>query len=71
MIKTPSQLIDAKGGPAVFAKAIKVEPSAARMMKHRNKIPRSAWPEIIEAFPDVSMADLKALEQASSGAEAA
>lgn len=64
MQETPAQLIDRKGGAAAFAKAIGVEASAVRMMKHRQRLPRSCWPEIMTAFPDVSLAHLMAIEAA-------
>jgi hypothetical protein len=64
MQETAAELIERKGGAASFARAIGHEASAVRMMKHRNKLPRAAWPEILEAFPDVSIADLKAIESA-------
>ncbi len=33
------------------------------MMKHRNKLPRPVWPEILTAFPDITLEGLKALER--------
>lgn len=65
---TPAQLIEDKGGPAAFARAIGRDPTAVRMMKHRQSLPRAIWPEIIEAFPDITLDDLKAIEQASAEA---
>jgi hypothetical protein len=62
MFQTAADLIDAKGGPAAFAKAIGSDPGAVRMMKHRNKLPRTVWPEIVEAYQDISLSDLKAIE---------
>lgn len=67
MRKSPAQLIDEKGGPAAFAKAIGREPTAVRMMKHRDRIPRSVWPEVVEAFPDVTLDDLRDIERQSAG----
>lgn len=62
MFETAADLIDAKGGPAAVAKAIGSDPGAVRMMKHRNKLPRAVWPEIVEAYPDVTLDKLKAIE---------
>lgn len=65
MINTAAELIEAKGGSAAFAEAIKRDPAAVRMMKHRNKLPRSVWPEIVHAFPEVTLDQLKHIEAAS------
>ena len=62
MVTTAAQVIDSKGGPAAFAERIGVGPGAVRMMKFRNRIPRSVWPEVVEAFPDLSLEVLKAIE---------
>ena len=62
MVQTVAQIIDGKGGSAAFAKSCGLEPSAVRMMKHRNKLPRAAWPEIMTAFPDLTLDVLKATE---------
>lgn len=64
MVRTASQIIEDKGGSAEFARACGLEPAAVRMMKHRNKLPRAAWPEIMTAFPDVTLDVLKASEGA-------
>lgn len=68
MVKTPAQLIEAKGGSAVFARAIGYDPGAVRMMRYRNKFPRSAWPDIGLAFPDL---DTEALLLAEAAGERA
>jgi hypothetical protein len=57
-----SGLIEQRGGPAVMAQAINERPGVVRTWKHRNQIPRRAWPEILEAFPDLTMDALKAAE---------
>lgn len=64
---TPAEFIDAKGGPAIVARATGYKPGAVALWRHRNKIPRTAWPEILEAFSDTSLADLKGMEAAPSG----
>lgn len=45
-------LIDDLGGSTVVASAIGHDATAVRMMKHRNRIPRSVWPDLQLAFPD-------------------
>ena len=63
MNSTPvSKIIDAKGGPTAFAAKVKRRPGAVRAWKHRNYFPRDAWPEIIKAFPDLSLERLLKIE---------
>lgn len=69
-IPTPSSTIDEKGGPAVFAAAVGKRPGAVRAWKHRNQFPRDAWPEIMRAFPDISLDRLMAMESARELSEA-
>lgn len=69
---TPVEFIDARGGPAAMQRAINEKAPADKQVKsgsislwrHRNKIPRTAWPEILDAYPDVSLDDLRAVEAA-------
>lgn len=65
-MKTPTDFIDAKGGPAKIAEETGHGAGAIALWRHRNKIPRTAWPEIMEAYADVTLAELKEME-ASSG----
>lgn len=65
MPQTPAQIIDAKGGASAFAEAVGVKPSHARVWKHRNQFPRSFWPEIGKAFPDLGTEALLAAEAAA------
>lgn len=65
MRMTAKEFIDSKGGPAVVARVTGYKPGAVALWRHRNKLPRSAWPEIIGAFPDVSIGDLMAVEACS------
>lgn len=67
-MQTPIELIDAKGGPAKIARDTGHKAGAIALWRHRNKIPRNAWPEIMEAYPDVTLAVLKAMEASSGGA---
>lgn len=69
MAQTASQIIDAKGGSAAFAKAAGLEPTAVRMMKHRNKLPRAAWPEIMTAFADITLDVLIATESETASTQ--
>jgi hypothetical protein len=62
---TATDYIDAKGGPAVVARLTGYKPGAVALWRHRNKLPRTAWPEILEAFPETTIAELKAIEAAS------
>ena len=57
-----SQIITQCGGTAGFAGALGVSTGVVRMWRHRNRIPRSVWPEVIEAFPAVTLDALKASE---------
>lgn len=63
MTKSAADVIEEKGvGP--IAEATKAEHVTVRMWKHRNRIPRSVWPELVEAFPDLTLEKLKATEAA-------
>lgn len=62
MSKSPSQLIEQQGGATVFAAAIGRKANAVRLWKFRERIPRSAWPEIVEAFPSLTLDVLKEIE---------
>jgi hypothetical protein len=57
-----ASIIDEKGGPAVFAELVGKSAGAVRVWKHRNQIPRDSWPEIIKAFPDITLDRLCASE---------
>lgn len=57
-----SAIIDSKGGPAKFGRAIGRKPGSVRIWKHRDYFPRTAWPEIQTAFPDLTLEKLKELE---------
>lgn len=64
MAKSPAEFIDAHGGPHKLARALGLEPGTVRMWKVRNRIPRTVWPEIIEAFPKTTLDELKRVEAA-------
>jgi hypothetical protein len=63
MAKTHVQIIDSLGASAMAAK-LSLKPATVRMWKFRKRIPRTAWPELIEVFPDLSVEVLKAAEAA-------
>ena len=63
MLKDASSFIDAKGGNAAVAQATGYQPGAIGLWRHRNRLPRSAWPEILKAFPDVKLDDLLTIER--------
>jgi hypothetical protein len=65
MADTPIQFIDTRGGPTAVANATGHKVGAVNVWRHRNKIPRTAWPEVMLAFPDVSMPDLLEMEKLS------
>jgi hypothetical protein len=76
---TPAEFIDQKGGPAAMTRAInevsppdkQITSGAVALWRHRNKLPRTAWPEIVEAFPGTTLDELKAVEAAGEQANAA
>ncbi|MDR3514058.1 MAG: hypothetical protein P4L73_20675 [Caulobacteraceae bacterium] len=70
MAETAATIIDEKGGPSVVARAIRKRGGAVRAWKHRNSIPRGAWPDLIEAFPDLTLERLKATELQTAEASA-
>lgn len=63
---THADIIAAKG-TAEIAEKIGVPPAHVRVWKNRG-IPRSAYAEIMNAFPDVTLAALKAGEKKSEAA---
>lgn len=59
-----AKFIHDKGGPQAMAEVIGRTAGAVRMMKHRKRIPREVWPELVEAYPDVTLDTLKQIEAA-------
>ncbi len=45
-----------------------MKPSSVRMWVHRNRLPRSVWPEILDAYKHLRIKDLKAVESAGKDA---
>lgn len=66
MSETAAQIIDDKGGPASVAALTGRTPGAVRVWKHRNQIPREAWPEVLTAYPDLTLQKLIASERAGA-----
>lgn len=64
MIQTPEQTI-AELGASRIAKALEIKPATVRMWKVRKRIPRSAWPEISQAFPELTTEVLLKMERAA------
>lgn len=63
MSKSVAQIIDDLGGPAIIAEALAITEGAVRLWRHREKIPRTAWPDLFLRFPGaVSMDELRASE---------
>lgn len=67
-MSTASQLIEAVGGSDALAGVLGERPVTVRSWKHRNRIPRSAWPELQIAFPQT--ATLEALLETERAADA-
>lgn len=69
MAQNPRQfIVDRLGGVDALAERLSQRPNTVRMWIFRKRIPRAVWPEIVEAYPKVKIADLKALE--AEGADA-
>lgn len=64
MTSTHLMIIEDKGGASAIAAALNVKPARVRMWKLRKRLPRSIWPELIEAYPDLSVEQLKEAEAA-------
>lgn len=55
---THSEIVGSLGAKTI-AERIAVPAGRVRVWKTRNVIPRSAWAELIDAFPDVTLDMLK------------
>jgi hypothetical protein len=64
MLKTASAIIEDKNGPAAFARALGCNANKVRVWKCRNTIPRTAWPDVVRAFPDLTLDVLLGTERA-------
>ena len=54
-----ADLIEAKGGAAEMARLMGVKPGIVRMWKYRGRIARTAWLDVMDAFPDVTLEMLR------------
>ena len=65
--------IEAHGGSDAFATALNVPSGTVKVWRHRGFVPRGRWPDLMQAFPDVTLDELMQLEAAkeSPTAEAA
>lgn len=64
MAETVRTFIDSLNGNATVAKATGHTEGAVALWVHRNRLPRSAWPEVMTAFPEVTLKRLMDLETA-------
>lgn len=62
-----ADIIDRQGGSAAFAARLKVRAGTVRAWKHHNYFPRSAWPEIIKEFPELTVEKLLRIEARFGG----
>lgn len=61
--RSPRDFIKERGGPHKLARSLgREDPRPVCMWSVRNRIPRKVWPEIIDAFPDVTLDELRAVE---------
>jgi hypothetical protein len=60
MTRTAADIIEAKGGPIAFAQKIGASVDEVRVWKTRNRIPRTRWLEVHEAYRDLTRAVLEA-----------
>lgn len=64
MSEQAGQIIDELGGAAAISRATKYTDGAVRQWKFKNRIPRNAWPDLVDAFPAISLERLRATEAA-------
>jgi hypothetical protein len=65
MERTASSLIVERGDYEAVAAKLGIPAGTVAAWKSRNSIPRRNWPEIIDAFPDLTMDELRATERAA------
>jgi hypothetical protein len=56
------------GGANLVAERLGRRPSAVRMWAHRRRVPRSVWPELLDAYEDLTIDRLRAVEAAEKSA---
>ncbi len=57
-------LIRKLDGPSAVAGKLNMRPETVQMWVTRRRIPRNRWPELIEAYPHLTLETLKAAEAA-------
>lgn len=63
MENAPREFIKVRlGGPATAAEKLNMRPRTVEMWAYRKRIPRTAWPDLIAAYPDLTLDELRALE---------
>ena len=67
MTETVRTFIDSKGGNAAVARDTGYQPGAVALWVHRNRLPRTAWPEIMKAYADCDLDRLLVLEGLCAG----
>jgi hypothetical protein len=60
---TVADIIDSRGAKDI-ADRTGVPVGRVRVWKHRQRIPRSIWPDLIDAYPELTLDTLKAAEAA-------
>lgn len=55
-------LIDSLGGDDAFAAALAVPVGTVRVWKTRGRLPRTVWPEVMQAWPHVGLPKLIEIE---------
>lgn len=60
-----AQFIDARGGDAAVADKLGLTEGAVKMWKHRKRLPKTKYLELLEAFPGTTVEDLKKVEAAA------
>lgn len=66
MLTTAAALIDELGGRKAVADVTGKDVGAVDVWKHRNRIPRTSWPELQKAHPAVTLDRLLETEAAAA-----
>jgi hypothetical protein len=64
MTETVSDLIKEMGGPQRIAGKLNSPPSRVHVWASRGAIPRPVWPDLIAAYPKITLARLRNTEPA-------
>lgn len=63
--KPVAQLVSELGGAKVVADALNTKERTVHMWATRKTIPRGRWPEMMDAFPTVTLDRLREVERAA------